>query len=59
MKANKHTLTITIETLTGEAATVLLLQTVQAIKDGSVAGEIAQEDGDNSVWTNECENVKF
>jgi len=59
MKANKTTVTVTVEVLDVMAATSLLHKAAAHIGDESERGELNMTDGDRVEWKVEREDVEF
>lgn len=59
MKANKVTLTVTIEVLSIDAAPAQLYEVASRIRDEFVSGQLVAADGDTATWKTETEPVEF
>ena len=59
MKANKVTLTVTVEVLHMDAAPAQLHEVAARIRDEFTSGQLVAEDGDTVTWKTETEPVEF
>lgn len=59
MKANKVTLTITVEVLSIDAAPSLLSKIIGEIDNEFINGHLVADDGDTVTWTTQFEQVSF
>ena len=59
MKATKHTITITVEVLSIDAAPAIINDMVDNLRQETIEGSIIKTDGDKVSWSTKSEKVDF
>lgn len=59
MKADKFTVSITVEVLSLDVVSSMLLKVIQEIKNEHIDGRLSAEDGDAVQWTTLRTPVEF